>query len=133
MPYPRQVNDALITWLMTAPDAPDEMLTLEDFLHRPDWHQRALCTGKTDTFFSTAPDQPGARQGPVRICGYARTALTTRSLIQIWMACSPGSSRPSGGRCGVSGWREQESKNPQGKRKSHPIRHPIFLHATNRA
>jgi hypothetical protein len=45
--YPRTlatVNEPLIQWLM-APDAPDETLTLEDFLRRPDWHQRAACRG----------------------------------------------------------------------------------------
>jgi len=31
------VNDALVGWLMM-PDAP---VTLEDFLHRPEWHQPA--------------------------------------------------------------------------------------------
>jgi hypothetical protein len=39
------VNEALVAWLMTAPDAPDERLTLGDFLARPAWHQRAACWG----------------------------------------------------------------------------------------
>jgi hypothetical protein len=29
------VNEALLQWLMSAPDGPDEQLTLEDFLQRP--------------------------------------------------------------------------------------------------
>ena len=39
------MNEALIAWLMTAPDVPDERLTLDDFLRRPEWHQRAACRG----------------------------------------------------------------------------------------
>ena len=34
------MNEALVHWLM-GPDAPDERLTLEGFLRRPGWHQRA--------------------------------------------------------------------------------------------
>lgn len=39
------MNEALIAWLMRAPDVPDERLTLDDFLRRPEWHQRAACRG----------------------------------------------------------------------------------------
>jgi len=49
------MNEALTGWLMTAPDEPEGRLTLEDFLGRPAWHQRALCRGETRSFFSTAP------------------------------------------------------------------------------
>ena len=35
------MNEALVGWLMTAPDAETVPLTLEDFLGRPSWHQRA--------------------------------------------------------------------------------------------
>jgi hypothetical protein len=38
------VNEALTAWLMT-PEAPGVPLTLEDFLQRPAWHQRAACRG----------------------------------------------------------------------------------------
>ena len=44
------MNAALTAWLMT-PEAPDEKLTLEDFLQRPEWHQRVACRGLgTDAF-----------------------------------------------------------------------------------
>jgi hypothetical protein len=39
------MNRALVDRLM-ALDAPDEMLTLEDFLRRPEWHQRAAYRGQ---------------------------------------------------------------------------------------
>ena len=39
------MNEAELYWLMTASDAPDERLTLEDFLARPAWHRRAACRG----------------------------------------------------------------------------------------
>ncbi len=38
-----------------APEAPEERLTLEQFLGRPEWHRQASCTGATPTFFSSAP------------------------------------------------------------------------------
>ena len=44
-PYRGEVNEALVAWLMTAPDVPDETLPLEDFLRRPEWHQPAACRG----------------------------------------------------------------------------------------
>jgi hypothetical protein len=54
IPWPA-VNDALVGWLMT-PEVPDETLTLEDFLHRPEWHQRAACRGvDTDAFMGAWP------------------------------------------------------------------------------
>jgi len=36
----------LLQWCMTAPDTPDERLTLEDFLQRPAWQQDAACRGQ---------------------------------------------------------------------------------------
>ena len=39
------MNEALTAWLMT-PDAPAEPVTLEDFVRRPEWHQRAACRGR---------------------------------------------------------------------------------------
>jgi hypothetical protein len=33
--YRVRVNEALVQWLMSAPDGPDEQFTLEDFLSRP--------------------------------------------------------------------------------------------------
>ncbi len=51
------MNEALIGWLMTAPDAPDERLELDDFLRRPEWHQDGACRGQgTRAFFSTTPE-----------------------------------------------------------------------------
>jgi hypothetical protein len=43
IPWPA-VNEALIAWLMT-PEAPALPVTLEELLHRPEWHQRAACRG----------------------------------------------------------------------------------------
>jgi len=50
------VNEALVGWLMTAPDTPDERLTIEEFLARPSWHARALCRG--------APGRPTTSRAP---------------------------------------------------------------------
>jgi WhiB family redox-sensing transcriptional regulator len=42
-PWPA-VNEAVTRWLMTTGGG-EELPTLEDFLHRPEWHQRAACRG----------------------------------------------------------------------------------------
>jgi WhiB family redox-sensing transcriptional regulator len=39
------VNEALLQWLMSAPNGPDDQLTLEDFLQRPAWQRNAACAG----------------------------------------------------------------------------------------
>ena len=45
------MNEALVDWLM-APEAEGVRLTLEGFLGRPEWHQRAACRGETALYFS---------------------------------------------------------------------------------
>ena len=40
----RAMNEALTGWLM-APDAPDVPVTLEEFLHCPEWQHDAACRG----------------------------------------------------------------------------------------
>jgi WhiB family transcriptional regulator, redox-sensing transcriptional regulator len=60
------MNEALALWLM-APEAPDGPLTLEDFLHRPEWHREALCRGEGVAMFVRAPK---ADYGRLRaVCG----------------------------------------------------------------
>jgi len=48
------MNEALVQWLM-APEAEGVRLTLEDFLGRPEWHQRAACRGVGPTDYVRGP------------------------------------------------------------------------------
>ena len=88
-PYRGQVNEALVAWLMTAPDAPDERLALEDFLRRPEWHQRADRRGVgTRSFFSVALDNLERARAicegcPVRDECY-RYAMSDPDLMGVW-------------------------------------------------
>jgi hypothetical protein len=34
-----------------APDAPEDLLAVEDFLRRPEWHAWALCRGRGPAMF----------------------------------------------------------------------------------
>lgn len=87
--YPRAtVNDALIQWLMT-PDAAEVPLTLEAFLHRPEWQQDAACRGQgVRTWFSGTPDNPERARA---VCGgcavreecYAY-AMADPDLVGMW-------------------------------------------------
>ena len=83
------VNEALVGWLMTAPDAPDERLTLEDWLRRQAWHQRAACRGVGPSDFVRGPkaDYEAVRalcgDCPVRLeC--LDEALADPDLIGLW-------------------------------------------------
>jgi len=38
-----------------APDAPEDLLTVEDFRRRPEWHARALCRGRGPAMFVAGP------------------------------------------------------------------------------
>ncbi len=75
-------------WCM-APGVPDEPLTLEDFLRRPEWHQQALCRGEGAAMFVRGPK---ADYGRLRaICGACPVrdeclsfALADDSLIGLW-------------------------------------------------
>ena len=61
--YRGRVNDASLQWCMTAPDTPDERLTLEDFLQRPGWQQDAARRGQgVKAFFSGSSADIGPRQ-----------------------------------------------------------------------
>jgi len=48
------MNGALVQWLM-APEAEGVRLTLEDFLGRPEWHQRAACRSAGPSVFVRGP------------------------------------------------------------------------------
>jgi len=56
------MNEALIRWMMV-PGAEEVPLRLEDFLHRPGWHQRAACRGAGVAAF-VIPH--GSQYGPTR-------------------------------------------------------------------
>jgi len=87
------VNDALLGWLM-APDAPDETLTLEDFLKRPEWHQRAACRGVgVDQFIvGRGGGQYDAARELCAVCPVRteclETALADPELQGMWGATS---------------------------------------------
>jgi WhiB family redox-sensing transcriptional regulator len=81
------VNEALVQWLMSAPDGPDEQLTLEDWLQRPAWHKKAACAGQTPAFFVKGTPPTRTRQ----ICaGCAvrekclEAALADPDLVGLW-------------------------------------------------
>jgi WhiB family transcriptional regulator, redox-sensing transcriptional regulator len=73
---------------MSAPDAPDERLTLEDWLARPAWHQRALCRGETPAFFSTAPANLTKARAMCGDCPVRQecldVAVADDSLVGFW-------------------------------------------------
>jgi WhiB family transcriptional regulator, redox-sensing transcriptional regulator len=82
------VNEALVGWLMTAPDAPDEPLTLEDWLRRPACHQRAACRSVATRTFSVAPDNLERARAvcagcPVRDECY-QFAMSDPDLMGVW-------------------------------------------------
>jgi WhiB family redox-sensing transcriptional regulator len=82
------MNEALIHWLM-APDVPEASVTLEDILHRPEWHREALCCGEGAAMFVRAPTTDYGRLRAV--CGACTVreeclsfALADDSLIGLW-------------------------------------------------
>jgi len=81
--------EALVQWLMSAPDGPDEQLTLEDFLRRPEWQQDAACRGQgVRAWFSGAsPELDRARAVcagcPVRDECH-RYAMADPNLEGVW-------------------------------------------------
>ncbi len=82
------MNEALIHWLIT-PEAPEGRLTLEDYLPRPEWHQRAACRGVGPTGFVRGPKADYEAAGglcadcPVRQqC--LEVALADDSLVGLW-------------------------------------------------
>ena len=86
---------------MTAPDAPDETLALEDFLRRPKWHQRAACrgAGPSDYVRGAGGNYAGVRT----MCGDCpvrqdclEAALADTDLVGL----GAGRRRSSGGRSG---------------------------------
>jgi len=95
------MNEALIQWPM-APEAPEGTLTLEDFLHRPEWHQRGACRGAgTDAFIRG----PKADYGSTReLCEGCRVrqecpeaALDDPDLVGLWEGPPSSSSARSAG------------------------------------
>ena len=48
------MNEALVQRL-ASPEAPTEVLAVEDFLRRPEWHQQAKCRGRGPNEFVRAP------------------------------------------------------------------------------
>jgi WhiB family redox-sensing transcriptional regulator len=82
------MNEAELGWLM-APGAPGERLTLEDFLRRPEWHQRAACrTSDVRSFFSDAPAQLEVARavcGGCPVCQECHdTAMADKDLEGVW-------------------------------------------------
>jgi WhiB family redox-sensing transcriptional regulator len=88
-PYRVGVNEALVQWLMSAPDGPDELLTLEDFLQRPVWHERAACLGMgLGAFVRSEKADYGATRELCASCPVRQeclgTALADDSLVGLW-------------------------------------------------
>ena len=86
---------------------PDEALTLEDFLCRPKWHQRAACRWVgARVFFSLAPDN---LQQARAICGGCPVrdecyefAMGDPDLMGVWAGFMAKERRAH---CGAHGWR----------------------------
>jgi hypothetical protein len=92
------VNEALLQWLMSAPDGPDERLTLEDFLQRPAWQRDAACPGVgVKVFFSGASADIDRARAARRECPVAVACLQyALSQTRRWPACGPGRPRRKG-------------------------------------
>ena len=96
------MNEALIQGLMT----PEGTLTLKDFLHRPEWHQRACRGVGTDALIRG----PKADYGPTReLCEGCRVlqecleeALDDPDLVGLW----EGPTSSSSSRSAVSEWHD---------------------------
>lgn len=92
--YPCDVNDAVVAWMMS-PGHGEVLPSLEDFLQRPAWHQRAACRGEgTETFVIPhgAQYEPRARElcagCPVRPeC--LEVALADSELVGMWGGSTP--------------------------------------------
>ena len=108
------MNEALVTWLMT-PDAPEDLLTVGDFLRRPEWHAWALCRGR------------GAMSSGERPARCVRSVLRQRWPILTSWVCGAGPRTQSVGRSADSGrWRDElragASLTPQRHRRRREIR-----------
>ena len=109
------MNEALVTWLI-APDAPEDLLTVGDFVRWPEWHAWALCRGRGPAMSS------GGR--PARC---VRSVLRQRWPILTSRVCEPGPRTQSVGRSADSGgWRDEvragASLTPQRHRRRREIR-----------
>jgi hypothetical protein len=99
------MNEVLVPWLMAPPEAAEAPLTLEDFLHRPVWHQRGACRGVGPASYVRGPktDYGRARElcegCPVRLeC--LEVVLADPDLVGL-----SGRRTRSDGRSGGGGWR----------------------------
>jgi len=81
------MNGALVQWLM-APEAEGVRLTLEDFLGRPEWHQRAACRGETALYFSGATENVEKATAICQTCPVRehchQTAMGDPDLQGVW-------------------------------------------------
>lgn len=81
------MNEALTRWLMD-PEAPDAPVTLEDFLHRPEWHQRASCRGVGVEAFIIDRGRQYSRRELCETCPVRQecleVALADESLQGMW-------------------------------------------------
>jgi len=78
---------ALLSWLM-APEAQDEPLTLEEFLHPPEWHQHASCAGLGPAGFVLGRGEGEYNREICEGCAVRQKCLTTAladvSLTGLW-------------------------------------------------
>ena len=77
-----------------APEAPEEALTLEAFLHRPEWHQRAACRGVgVDAFVIPHGSQYGTTRELCQGCPVRQecldVALADILLDGLWAGTTP--------------------------------------------
>jgi hypothetical protein len=108
------VNEALLQWLMTAPDGPDEQVTLEDFLLRPAWQQDAACRSQgTGAFFSPASVDIDQARLVCHACPVQAPCLQYAFADKRWPASGPGRRSASGERCDGRGWRDVASLPPR--------------------
>ena len=94
------MNEALVSWLM-APDAEAVPLTLEDYLHRPEWQQDGACRGQgtAHLVIERASNTPSARCVRTVLC--ERSASMLHLADQVSKGSGAGPRRWSGGRCGA--------------------------------
>ena len=116
-PYPRKREPGADPIAMTTPDGLRRTLTLDDFLRRPGWHQRAACRAVAWGRRRTSVG-PGATTGRCGRCVRGvRSAPTTsrwRWPMARWWACGAGLRRRSGAKRGGGEWRDGSPWNSRG-------------------
>lgn len=84
---PALAEQAVVRWLMTS-GLGDELPALEDFIRRPEWHQRAACRGLGHEAFVVGTGGRFSRRELSVGCSVRQdcleTALANDELVGLW-------------------------------------------------